>query len=169
MERGGQTDPGHRSVVTGRTSTRPSYRLGVVLALGVLLQAACSTTYQPRRSGQVGVVIHHAAAMFVQDGREHPIGPFTGDLEGLVREQPEAAAHAHKAHVQLMVGVPTYVTGAAGVIVGVLVLSGPVGWVVIGLGASALATGLGLMGAAVTEAIDAVNIHNDVAAARAIE
>ncbi len=107
--------------------------------------------------------------MFVKDEREHPVGPFTGDLEALVQDTPEAVEHARKAHLQLMVGVPSYVTGAAGVIVGVLVLSGPVGWMVIGIGASALATGLGLMGAAVTHVVDAVNIHNDIASARAIE
>ena len=126
-----------------------------------LLQAACSTTYQPRATGRVGVVIHHAAPMYVKDGREVPIGPFGGDLASLVADTPAAAMHARKANTQLFIGVPTYLTGVAGVIVGIAVLSGPVGWVVIGIGAVTAGTGLGFMGSGVTHAVDAVNIHND--------
>jgi hypothetical protein len=53
------------------------------------------------------------------------------------------------------------VTGLGGVVVGILALSGPIGWAVIGIGAATAGTGLGLMGAGVTRAIDATNIHND--------
>ena len=134
----------------------------VVLTVA-LLQAACSTTYQPRATGQVGVVIHHAAPMYVKDGREVPIGPFGGDLASLMADTPAAAMHARKANTQLYIGVPTYLTGVAGVIVGIAVLSGPVGWVVIGIGAATAGTGLGFMGSGVTHAVDAVNIHNDAA------
>jgi hypothetical protein len=109
------------------------------------------------------VVIHHAAAMYTRDGRELPIGPFSGDLAGLVSETPVAVAHARRAHTEFAIGIPAYLSGALGVVVGIAALSGPLGWVVIGIGTSAMATGLGLMGAAVTHAIDAVNIHNDAA------
>jgi hypothetical protein len=136
----------------------------VVVALSVaLLQVACSTTYQPRHTGRVGMVIHHGAAVYVKDGREVPIGPFSGDLEGLVADVPAAAAHAHTAHTQFAIGVPTYMTGLAGVVVGIAVLSGPIGWVVIGVGAATAGTGLGFMGTGLTHAVDAVNIHNDAA------
>lgn len=101
--------------------------------------------------------------MYEKDGRELPIGPFSGDLEGVVQDSPAAAVHARKAHTQFIIGVPAYVAGLAGVIVGVAALSGPIGWVVIGIGAGAAGTGLGLMGAGVTHAVDAVNIHNDAA------
>ena len=107
------------------------------------------------------MVIHHGAAMYVKDGRELPIGPFSGDLEGLVADVPAAAAHAHTAHTQFIIGVPSYMTGLAGVVVGIAVLSGPIGWVVIGVGAATAGTGLGFMGTGLTHAVDAVNIHND--------
>ena len=150
-----------------RLKTRQSDFVAATLAVTLtLLQAGCSTTYQPRRSDQVGVVIHHAGAMYVKDGRELPIGPFNGDLEGLVAETPEAAAHARKGHTQFMFGVPGYLLGAAGVVVGVAALSGPVGWVVIGAGAATAGTGLSLMGAGLTHAVDAVNIHNDAVSQR---
>ncbi|HJX64145.1 MAG TPA: hypothetical protein VJ860_09360 [Polyangia bacterium] len=139
-------------------------RVGVTVALTVaLLQAACSTTYQPRPTGRVGLVIHYAAPVYVKDGREVPIGPFGGDLASLVADTPAAATHARKSHTQLAIGVPTYLTGVAGVIVGIAVLSGPVGWVVIGVGALTAGTGLGFMGSGVAHSIDAVNIHNDAA------
>lgn len=145
-------------------ATGRSGRAGVVVALSVaLLQVACSTTYQPRHTGRVGMVIHHGAAVYVKDGREVPIGPFSGDLEGLVADVPAAAAHAHTAHTQFAIGVPTYMTGLAGVVVGIAVLSGPIGWVVIGVGAATAGTGLGFMGTGLTHAVDAVNIHNDAA------
>ena len=135
---------------------------GGVLALSVaVLQVACSTTYQPRHTGRVGMVIHHGAAAYVKDGRELPIGPLGGDLEGLVSDVPAAAAHAHTARRQFTIGVPTYMTGLAGVVVGIAALSGPVGWVVIGVGAATAGTGLGFLGAGLTHAVDAVNLHND--------
>jgi len=150
--------------VTIPAATGRSGRAGVVLALSAaLLQVACSTTYQPRHTGRVGMVIHHGAAVYVKDGRELPIGPFGGDLEGLVADVPAAAAHAHTAHTQLAIGVPTYMTGLAGVVVGIAVLSGPIGWVAIGVGAATAGTGLGFMGSGFTHAVDAVNIHNDTA------
>ncbi len=150
--------------MSNRTTTRRNGCVGVALALTVaLLQAACSTTYQPRPTGRVGVVIHHAAAMYVKDGREVPIGPFGGDLASLVADTPAAAMHARKSHTQLAIGVPTYLTGVAGVIVGIAALSGPVGWVVIGIGAVTAGAGLGFMGSGLTHAVDAVNINNDAA------
>jgi hypothetical protein len=109
----------------------------------------------------VGVVIHNGAAMYVKDGKEQPIGPFSGHLEALVADVPAAAVHASTAHTRFVVGVPAYVVGLGGVVVGIAVLSGPVGWLVIGAGAAASGTGLGLMGNGLTHAIDAVNIHND--------
>jgi hypothetical protein len=107
------------------------------------------------------VVIHHGAAMYVKDGKEQPIGPFSGHLEALVADVPAAAVHAETAHVRFMVGIPAYVVGLGGVVAGIALLSGPVGWLVIGAGAATSGTGLGLMGNGVTHAIDAVNIHND--------
>ena len=109
----------------------------------------------------MGVVIHYGAAMYVKDGAEQPIGPFSGHLEALVADVPAAATHAGIAHRRFMVGVPAYMVGLGGVVVGIAVLSGPVGWLVIGVGAATSGTGLGLMGNGVTHAIDAVNLHND--------
>lgn len=132
--------------------------LPVGLGLSVF---ACGTTYQPRPSPRVGLVVHHGSVVYVQNGREEPIGAMGGDLPGLVAATPAAVAHARKARTELGVGVPSYVVGLGGVVLGLTVLSGPIGWVVLGVGAGVGGTGLGLMGAGVTNALDAVNIHND--------
>jgi hypothetical protein len=134
---------------------------GVGLSIG-----ACGTSYQPRPTARVGVVIHHGAAMYIKNGRETPVGPLGGHLEELVAETPAAAAHAHTAHTQLAVGVPFYLVGIAGVAVSLIALSGPVGWVVIGAGAALGGTGLGFMGSGFTHAVDAVNVHNDAVPGR---
>jgi hypothetical protein len=104
--------------------------------------------------------------MYVKNGRRTPVGPLGGDLEQLVTETPAAAASAHRARHQLAIGVPSYAGGLGGVVVG-LALATPVGWVIVGVGAALAGTGLVFMGAGVTNAIDAVNIHNDAASATA--
>jgi hypothetical protein len=128
---------------------------------------ACGTTYQPSIDGHIGVVIHHGAAFYVKDGREVQIGPFGGALEPLVESSPAAAAHARRARSQLSVGVPLYLLSAAAVIGGIASSRTPVRWSLIGAGAAGGVTGLTLMGAGVTNIVDAVNIYNDAAAPRA--
>lgn len=127
----------------------------------VSLVAACSTTYQPRRPGRMGLVIHHGGVRYVKDGREVPVGPFSGHLEELVADVPAAAAHARTAHTEFTIGVPAYVGGLGGVVLGIVLLSGPIGWAVVGVGSATAGTGLWLMGAGLTHALDAVNIHSD--------
>jgi hypothetical protein len=124
---------------------------------------ACGTAYQPANSGHIGLVIHRGAAFYVKDGREVPIGPLGGALEPLVDTSPAAAAHARRAGRQLAVGVPLYLLSAATIIVGIASSRPPLHWTLIGSGAAGAATGLGLMGAGVTNIVDAVNIYNDAA------
>ncbi len=125
---------------------------------------ACGTTYQPARNGRIGVVIHHGSAFYVKDGQEVPIGPLGGALEPLVEGSPPAAAHAHRAFTQLGVGVPLYLLSAAAIITGVASSRAPVRWPLIGAGAVGAGTGLSLMGAGLTNIVDAVNIYNGTAA-----
>ncbi len=165
MGRGGLGNPGHRAVVSTAPATGRSRRSSLVPVAFAWLLAACGTTYQPSRPGRISVGIHHGAPAYRMDGHEVPIGPLSGRLEGLVADVPAAAAHAHTAHHEFMVGVPAYLTGLGGVVLGIVLLSGPIGWAVIGIGGAAAGTGLGLMGAGVTHALDAVNIHNDHSAA----
>ncbi len=161
MGRGRLGHPGYRAVVSTASARGRGRRPSLVLATLASLLAACGTTYQPTRSGRIGVVIRHGAPSYVKDGHPVRIGPFGSHLEELVADVPAAAAHARTAHTELMVGVPAYLTGLGGVVLGIVLLSGPIGWAVIGIGGAAAGTGLGLMGAGVTHTLDAVNIHND--------
>jgi hypothetical protein len=146
-----------RSSLAGTEPSRAVW-LAVVLSCA---WPACGTAYQPTPSARVGFVIHHGAMFYVKNGREVPIGPLGGSLEPLVASSPPAASRAHSAHTQLMFGVPMYVGGIATVAIGLALAWTPVGWIVIGAGVASGGTGLGLMGAGVTNTVDAVNIHND--------
>jgi len=126
-----------------------------------LIGLGCGTTYTPRATGHVGLVVSHGGAYYVKDGQRTPVGPLGGDLATLVAASPAAVTEARVARADLSIGVPCYVTGIGGVALGILAFSGPVGWVVVGAGAAIGGTGLGLMGAGLTHALDAVNIHND--------
>ena len=90
-----------------------------------------------------------------------PVSPLGGALQPLVADVPAAIAPAARARKQLMFGVPLYLGGAASVVVGLALGWTPVGWIVLGVGAASAGTGLGLLGAGVTNTVDAVNIHND--------
>ena len=114
--------------------------LGALGVLGVFGQTGCGTTYAPRLDGRVALVIHHGAALYVKDGRQVPVGPFSGELPGLVAGEPVAAEHARSAHRQIVAGEPAYLIGAAGVVVGVVALSGPAGWVAIAVGGALAGT-----------------------------
>lgn len=137
-----------------------------VAIVAALLGLGCGTTYAPRPTAHVSLVISRGGAYYVKQGQRSPVGPLGGDLAALVSETPAAVAHAKAARADLSVGVPCYITGLGGVVVGILAVSGPLGWVVIGAGGAIGGTGLGLMGAGLTHAVDAVNIHNDAVDAR---
>ena len=133
----------------------------LAITLGVAVAGACGTTYQPRASGRVSLVIHHGSARYVKNGVETAVGAFGGGLRPLVADTPAAAAEAQTAHTELMIGTPAYLTGVTAIVIGLVVLSGPAGWIVIGAGAAVGGTGVGLMGAGFTHTVDAMNIHND--------
>lgn len=132
----------------------------------VLLGFGCGTSYTPRPTSRIGLVISHGGPYYLKDGQKFPVGPLGGDLASLVASSPAAVAHARAARADLTVGVPCYVTGLGVVVVGILALSGPLGWLVMGAGGAIGGTGIGLMGVGVTHAVDAVNIHNDATADR---
>lgn len=156
-------DASPRAPITPRAPTTPRLStgaLGLVLALP-FLAAACSTTYRPRPSARVGLVVHGGGLAYVENGRETPVGPLGGDLPQLVASNPDAAAHARTARAELAAGVPAYLLGVGAVALGLGFLSGPGRWVALGTGLCVGGTGLGLMGAGFTHALDAVNLYND--------
>jgi hypothetical protein len=131
-----------------------------VIVVG-FFSAACGTSYQPRPSSHLGFVIHHGTALYVKDGQEYVVGPLGGPLEPLVASSPAAARLAHRARHQLAAGVPLYVGGLAAVLIGLAMSGGSTPWIVRGAGAAAGVTGLCLIGAGFTNAVDAINVYND--------
>jgi hypothetical protein len=138
-------------------------RLVTLVAVVAWLGGGCGTVYQPRPSARVVLVIHHGAALYVKNGQEVPIGPLGGAIEPLIESSPQAVERAHRARRELAFGVPCYLAGAGSVIVGLTSSrwSPSLRWTLIGAGAVSGGTGLGLIGAGVTNIVDAVNIYND--------
>jgi hypothetical protein len=155
--------PGRLRVGGGGLALAGSLRLGrVTLALiAGPCALACSTTYQPEPSARIGIIIHHGAALYVKNGQAFPVGPLGGALEPLVASSPPAALRAHRAYEQLAAGIPLYLGGAASLIIGLTLVRSPGRWALIGAGTASAVTGLGLLGAGFSNAVDAVNIYND--------
>jgi hypothetical protein len=82
-----------------------------------------------------------------------------------VASSPPAVSLAQRSRSQLAAGVPLYVAGVAAVVVGLLASPSPAAlkWGLVGGGAGAGVTGIVLMGAGVTNAVDSVNVYNDAA------
>jgi hypothetical protein len=65
---------------------------GALLASPLL--AGCASTYMPRPSPRVQMVTENGSLVLVKDGRSHPFNMFGGNLEEVVRGNPQAEAEA---------------------------------------------------------------------------
>ncbi|HVZ72727.1 MAG TPA: hypothetical protein VHJ20_10170 [Polyangia bacterium] len=128
-------------------------------AFALAALSACATVHRPEPSPRISVVVRGGLSYF-KDGHETPVGPLGGDLEPLVADDAEAVRYARRARHELAFGVPAYLCGIAGVVVG-LATSKPAGWYVAGAGAAVGVTGIGFMGAGAVNLVDAVNVYND--------
>lgn len=142
--------------------SRTSCYAGV--ALVTVLATACSTSYQPRPSARVATVLHGGRPYFVRDGHEHAVGLAAGGLQDAVAGIPLATEHARAAHRDLAFGWSANLVGMGGMIAG-LVVAGPVGLAIAGVGLVSAASGLGLVMKGQTHVLDAVNAHNDFVSA----
>jgi len=130
-----------------------------VLLAGCLACAACGTSYQPKPSPRITLVVHGGGISFAKNGSASPVGPLGGALPDLVVGD-EAVRAARRARHELVFGVPAYVLGFTAAIIG-FSLAKPAGWLVGGAGIVLGGSGLAFMGAGAVNAIDAVNLSND--------
>jgi hypothetical protein len=134
---------------------------GWVAAAVCCVAIGCATGYQPRSSERISLVIRGVSPMYAKGSRVSPVGVFHDDLEALVEDTPAAVPHARAGRRAMAAGTPTYLAGVGVLAVGIFVLSGPVGWTIIGMGAATTGTGLALLGKGTAQKVDAMNIHND--------
>jgi hypothetical protein len=134
-----------------------SLRAGLAASL---LLGACGTAYRPKPTPRLTLIVEHGGVAFLKNGHASPVSPLGGDLPELVAADADAVRAARRARHQLAFGVPAYVLGFAGVLVG-LSLGKPAKWPVVAGGAVLGVSGLASMGAGATNAIDAVNRYND--------
>jgi hypothetical protein len=148
-----------------------------IFAAGVSTFAlsGCSTSYAPRPTPRVAVVMQGGTPVYVREGRVFPGGGFGGDLHEAVEGNPEAESYAKSYRTGMVAGVTTALVGIASAVGGsVLYLansSGPenerdgtaqaIGGTMALSGIAAYATGMVIMLHAQPHLWDAVNSYND--------
>ena len=148
--------------------------IGYVLFF-VFPASGCSTSYVPRPSPRVAVVMKGGTPSYVRDGQFYAGGGFGGDFDKAVQGNPEAEAHARAYQDGMLAGFLTSLGGAVsmGAGVGVLVADSKrspddasssaqtAGLVLIAGGLAASIVSAVLFSNAQPHHWDAINIYND--------
>jgi hypothetical protein len=147
--------------------------IGVVtLSLGAL-SSACATSYRPRPSPRISMVMEDGSPALEKNGNVVKVGPFGGGLVESVEGVPVAEDHADTYRSRMIAGFVIGLLGApaAGVGTGMLLVnesdsnpSDGLRAASIGLLAGGLAlslTGSILMASAQPHFWDAINVYND--------
>jgi hypothetical protein len=132
----------------------------------------------PRPSPRIQIIQRAGTPAYVRDGQVFEGGLFGGDLEGAVRGNPAAEAHAKAFKTGMIGGFITSILGSAAGVGGAFVLIGndmdkslgggggdpstrTLGAALVVSGAAAYITGLVLMFNAQPHLWDAINVYND--------
>lgn len=142
--------------------------------LGLLLVAAmvagCTSTYMPKHTRQLRLIMVDGAPCVVREGRKYQIG-LGGGLVEAVADQPEALEHAEAFRDGRVWGLVLSVGGAAVMVGGAPVLAVasqdedganvPLVAGVVLAGLAAYSLGLGMIVASEPRMFDAINAFND--------
>ena len=146
----------------------------LVCASGIAL-SGCSTSYVPRPSPRVAIVMQGGTPGYLREGRVYPGGGFGGDIDEAVRGNPEAESHARAYRAGMIGGFAATLGGVASTLGGGLLYfrntGGPeserdtteqaVGGVLALSGIAAYVAGLVLLTNAQPHLWDAINSYND--------
>jgi hypothetical protein len=80
--------------------------------IGAYAASGCSTSYTPRPSPRVAVVLHGGKPNYVRDGQLYEGGALGGDIDDAVRGNPQAEAHARAYQNGMLAGFLTTLGGA---------------------------------------------------------
>jgi hypothetical protein len=143
-------------------------------AIAILLCSTfgCASSYVPRPSPRVSLVMDGGGYGYVRDGRKYEGGLFGGDIDKVVQGNPQAEKYARAYKTGMATGFAMTTIGLAGVLGGVTVLGAdasqsqensvpPTGLVIIGAGLFVELIGSILELNAVPHLFDAVNSYND--------
>jgi len=154
--------------------SEPSLHRSILLVCAVVT-SGCSTSYVPRPSPRVAVVMKDGTPSYMRDGRIYEGGAFGGDLDQAVHGNPEAEAHA-KSYQNGMLG--SFLASLAGGLslgtgAGVVLADSArssedrsssaqvTGFVLLAGGVAASIVGAVLFSNAQPHLWDAINIYND--------
>ena len=97
---------------------------GFLVCTLTLASTGCSTSYMPRPSSRVQVIMKGGTPAYVRDGKVYEGGIFGGDLDEAVRGNPEAESHAKSFQNGLIGGFLTTIVGGASLITGAALFAG---------------------------------------------
>ncbi len=141
----------------------------IALTLLALLNAACASTYEPRRSPRVTQIVELGNQVLVRDGRHYPVGLLNNGAVEAVAPHALAMEYAETFHNRLLGGLIIGLASAVPMGVGVGLTSSAanhngdpsLGFTLLGAGLVAYAVGIGLMVSAPVHLNDAINVYND--------
>lgn len=142
---------------------------------GALAVSGCSTSYAPRPSPRVAVVMQGGTPGYAREGKVYPGGGFGGDIDEAVRGNPEAEAHANAYRANMIGGFAATLAGVASFVGGGMLYfansdetdrdrdatAQAAGGVLAIGGVAAYVTGLVLITTAQPHLWDAINLYND--------
>jgi hypothetical protein len=143
--------------------------------VSTVVLTGCSTSYAPRPSPRVAVVMQGGTPGYMREGRFYEGGGFGGDIDEAVRGNPEAESHAKAYRAGMIGGFAATMAGVASTIGGGMLYVGnagedaserdttmqTAGGVLFLGGVAAYITGLVLFANAQPHLWDAINIYND--------
>jgi hypothetical protein len=140
-----------------------------------LVVSGCSTSYVPRPSPRVAIVMQGGTPAYMREGRVYEGGGFGGDIDEAVRGNPEAESHAKAYRTGMIGGFAATMAGVASTIGGGMLYVGnsggdpserdatmqTAGGVLFLGGIAAYIAGLVLFANAQPHLWDAINVYND--------
>jgi hypothetical protein len=145
------------------------YKTLIFLTLLTFALASCMTTYEPRPSPRLAMIMESGNPLLVRDGRRFHLGLFGGELEEAVTPNALAMEHATTFRSQLLGGFALGVAGGIGLGVGIGTLGvatserqdKAIPLTILISSAVAYLVGLGLIVGAQPHMHDAINVYND--------
>ena len=141
----------------------------VTSLLLVALLTSCMTSYEPRRSARLAMVVEAGNTVLVRDGRRYGLRLFGGELEEAVAPNALAMDHAAAFRHQLVGGFALSLVSAVPLGMGVGLYAEEAsqhrntttGLGLLTGGLIAYVVGLGLILSAQPHMYDAINVYND--------
>lgn len=140
-------------------------RISLVLCVSLLYTTAGCTSYVPRPSSSIRMVMDGGSSQFVKNGAVIQKGALGGSLIEAMKDVPAAQQHARTYRAMNIAGFTVYGVGLLGMVIGGLIWPVSKNYTVpvalIGSGGGLGVIGLGVVAGSGPQLLDAINLYND--------